>query len=130
MVSITFWSWKCHSNCKMFFSTQNDIFKCFFQLKMTFSTAYHNSWQYWIKLTTQSKHTCTCQFFNQHWGDKILVENDTPFQLTKHFQLLDEAHMPSSRSQSWTFNFFSTSWTIIRCFCLVTNVAKGLVIDS
>jgi hypothetical protein len=53
--------------------------KCFFQLKMTFSTIYQNSWQCWVEPTTHLKPTYMCQFFNQHWGDKILVKSDGPF---------------------------------------------------
>ncbi len=83
------------------------IVKCFLKFKMMFSIAYQNSWQCWVKPTTQLKPTYKCQFFNQHWGDKILVESKRPFWLTEHFSLLDEAHPPLSRSQSWTFNYFA-----------------------
>jgi hypothetical protein len=31
------------------------------------------------KPTTDSKPTYTCEFFNQHWNDKILVGSDKPF---------------------------------------------------
>jgi hypothetical protein len=54
-------------------------YKMFFKLKMIFSIAYQNSWQCWVKPTTHSKPTYMCWFFNQHWGDKILVERDKPF---------------------------------------------------
>jgi hypothetical protein len=49
------------------------------KLKMTFSIAYQNSQQCWVEPTTQSKPSYTCQFFNQHWGDKILVESNKLF---------------------------------------------------
>ncbi len=70
--------WLCF-NYILKLKTSLPIVKCFFQLKMTFSIAYQNSWQCRIEPTTQSKPTYTCQFFNQHWSDKILVENDEPF---------------------------------------------------